>query len=172
MKSTHRQAARAKRQRVHVVTTYGLLDTLFAAPDRPMPEAKRTHQLTRMYGGLHALETAAHPTPDDWRVVSDAVNLMETLVKDMRLCEDTSGLLEDAVAALALAGARHLETGAPIRLDGPGIQAVRAVLADYSSVLETLSERAMTECHRLTEQRVMAIYAGRAKKHDVQVVSV
>lgn len=172
MKSAHRQAARAKRQRTHVITTHSLLDTLFAAPDKPMPEAKRIHQLSRMYQGLHALETAPAPTPDDWRVVSDAVNLMETLVKDMRLCEDTSGLLEDAVAALALAGARHLETGAPIRLDGPGIQAVRAVLADYSSVLETFSERAMTECHRLTEQRVMSIYAGRARQHDVQVVSV
>ena len=141
---------RAKRQRMHVVTTYGLLDTLFASPDKPMPEWKRTHQLTRMYGGLHALETAAHPTPDDWRTVSDAVNLMETLVRDMKLCEDTSGLLADAVAALALAGARHLEDGVPIRLNGPGIQAVRAVLADYASVLETLSERVMTECHRLT----------------------
>lgn len=172
MKSTHRKAARAKRQRVHAVTTYGLLDTLFAAPDAPMPAEKRRHQLTRMYGGLHALETAAQPAPDDWRVVSDAVNLMETLVKDMRLCEDASGLLEDAVAALALAGARHLETGAPIRLDGPGIQAVRAVLADYASVLETLSERAMTECHRLTEIRILQINAGHKRPHDVQIVTV
>ena len=38
MKSTHRKAARAKRQRVHAVSTYGLLDTLFANPDAPMPE--------------------------------------------------------------------------------------------------------------------------------------
>ena len=95
---------RAKRQRMHVVTTYGLLDTLFASPDKPMPEWKRTHQLTRMYGGLHALETAAHPTPDDWRTVSDAVNLMETLVRDMKLCEDTSGLLANSSnVALVLA---------------------------------------------------------------------
>lgn len=65
MKSSHRQAARAKRQRVHMVTTYGLLDTLFASPDAPMPAAKRTHQLTRMYCGLHALETAPAPTPDE-----------------------------------------------------------------------------------------------------------
>lgn len=172
MKSSHRQAARAKRQRVHAVTTYGLLDTLFAAPDAPMPADKRRHQLTRMYGGLHALETAAQPAPDDWRTVSDAVNLMETLVKDMRLCEDPGGLLEDAVAALALAGARHLETGAPIRLDGPGIQAVRAVLASYAEVLETLSARAMTECHRLTEIRILQINAGHKRPHDVQIVSV
>lgn len=161
--------ARAKR---HMVTTYGLLDTLFAAPDAPMPEHARRHQLTRMYGGLHALETAAQPTPDDWRVVSDAVNLMETLVLDMRICEDASGLLSDAVAALALAGARHLETGAHIRLNAADIQTVRAVLADYSAMLETLSERTMTECHRRTERRVAEIHAGRSRPHDVQVVAV
>lgn len=169
MKTTHRQAARAKR---HLVTTYGLLDTLFARPDAPMPEAKRRHQLTRMYGGLHSLETAPAPTPDDWRVVSDAVNLMETLVMDMRICEDASGLLSDAVAALALAGARHLETGAAIRLNAQDIHIVRAVLADYSAMLETLSERTMTECHRRTERRVAEIHAGKSRSHDVQVVAV
>jgi hypothetical protein len=169
MKSQHRQAARAKR---HIVTTYGLLDTIFAAPDKPMPEEKRKHQLLRMYGGLHALETAPAPTPDDWRVVSDAVNLMEMLVMDMQICEDTSGLLPDAVAALALAGARHLETGAAIRLNAQDIHTVRAVLADYAAMLETLSERTMTECHRRTERRVAEIYAGKKRPHDVQVVAV
>ena len=75
---THRTQAKAKRsQRTHHVMTYGLLDTLFASPDAPMPAEKRRHQLTRMYGGLRAMETAPAPTRDDWRVVSDAVNLME-----------------------------------------------------------------------------------------------
>lgn len=59
MKSAHRAAARAKRQRVHAVSTYGLLDTLFAAPDKPMPEARRNFQLTRMYEGLRAMEQAS-----------------------------------------------------------------------------------------------------------------
>lgn len=152
-------------------TTYSLLDTLFASPDKPMPEQRRTFQLSRMYQGLHAMETAATPTADDWRVVSDAVNLMETLV-DMQICEDTAGLLSDAVAALALAGARHLETGAPIRLDGRGIQAVRSVLADYATVLETLSERTMTECHRRTERRIAEIHQGKTKAHDVRVMAI
>lgn len=172
MKSAHRQAARAKRQRVHAVSTYGLLDTLFAAPDKPMPEARRNFQLTRMYEGLRAMEQAPAPSADDWRVVSDAVNLMETLVREMGLCDDSSGLLADAVAAMALAGARHLESGAPIRLDGRGIHAVRAVLADYAEMLETLSERTMTECHRLTERRIYQIQAGQRQAHDVEIMKL
>ena len=171
MKSAHRQAARAKRQRVHAVSTYGLLDTLFAAPDKPMPEAKRTFQLTRMYEGLRAMEQAPNPGTDDWRVVSDAVNLMETLVR-IGWCEDNTGLLVDAVAAMALAGARHLQDGAPIRLDGRGIAAVRAVLADYAEMLETLSERTMTQCHRLTERRIYQIQAGQRKAHDVEIMKL
>jgi uncharacterized protein YyaL (SSP411 family) len=172
MKSAHRSAARAKRQRVHAVSTYGLLDTLFAAPDRPMPESRRRHQLTMMYEGLRAMEQAPNPATDDWRVVSDAVNLMETLVKEMGLCEDATCLLDDAVAAMALAGARHLQDGAPIRLDGRGIAAVRAVLSDYSTMLETLSERTMTECHRLTERRIYQIQAGQRQAHDIEIMKL
>lgn len=173
MKSTHRTQAKAKRsQRTHHVMTYGLLDTLFASPDAPMPAEKRRHQLTRMYGGLRAMETAPAPTRDDWRVVSDAVNLMETLVKDMRLCEDSSGLLDDAVKAMAIAGARHVETGAANRLDGAGIHAVRSVLEDYAAMLETLSARTMTECHRLTERRGHEILRGVRQPHDVVVTAI
>jgi len=97
---------------------------------------------------------------------------METLVKDMRLCEDSSGLLDDAVKALAIAGARHVETGAAIRLDGAGIHAVRSVLEDYAAMLETLSERTMTECHRLTERRGHEILRGVRQPHDVVVTAI
>lgn len=160
------------RRRTHTVYTYGLLDLLQSSPTQPMPAEYRRHQLTRMHLGQHALETAPAPSHDDWRVCSDAVNLMETLVKTMRVCEDTSGLLDAAVYALALAGARHVETGAPLRLDGPGIAAMRAVLEDYATMLNTLSERTMRQCHALTERRIHEINSGKKRPHDVTVVAV
>lgn len=151
--------------------TYTHLHVLFASPTAPMPQAARTHQLTRMWQGLAALETATTTTPDDWRVCSDAVNLMETLV-DMRVCEDTQGLLRDAVTALALAGARHMEQGHPIRLSGTGIQAVRAVLEDYASVLDQAPHRTVLEAHRRTERRIQAIYRGQKRPHDIEVIDL
>lgn len=162
----HRRQAAARAHR-----TYTLLDELLASPSAPMPVARRRHQLTRMWEGLAAIEQAPAPTTEDWRVCSDAVNLMETLVQDMRLCEDGSGLLDDAVAALAKAGMRH-RAGNPIRLDGPGVQAVRAVLEDYASLLEALPERAMVRAHRLTEARIADILAGRRRPHDVEVMDL
>ena len=73
----------SKRRQVSRPKTYTVFDELLASPTEPMPQAYRTHQLTRMYEGLHSLETADQPSTDDWRVVSDAVNMLETLVVEM-----------------------------------------------------------------------------------------
>jgi len=151
---------------------YTLLDELMASPSEPLPEAWRTHQLTRMYDGLRQLETAAEPKPDDWRVVSDAVNLVETLVLEMKVCQDENNLLMDAITALAVAGQRNKREGKPIRLDGPGIQAVRSILQDYSDLLSTLPARTMIRCHRLTEKRIRDILKGRRRPHDVEICNL
>ena len=70
---------------------------------------------------------------------------------------DTSGLLQDAIAAMTKAGQRMFD-GHPLRLDGPGLQAVRAVLEDYQTALECLPARTMVRCHRATEKRIREIY--------------
>lgn len=152
------------------ILTYGLIDELMASPTEPAPAAGRRHQLTVMLQGLANIEQAEKPTTNDWRVVSDAVNLMETLV-DMGVVEDASGLLMDAVTAMATAGRRH-RAGGQIRLDGPGIQAVRAVLEDYGTVLNAIPHRTLVKCHRKTEKRLRDILAGRAKPHDVEVMDL
>jgi hypothetical protein len=147
------------------------MDEMMASPTEPLPVAHRTHQLTMMYGGLNAMETAPAPTTDDWRVVSDAINLMETLVVEMKVCEDSSGLLMDAITALAVAGKRN-RAGGTIRMDGAGIQAVRALLSDYANLLEVLPARTMIRCHRLTEKRLHDLLDGKRRPHDVEITSM
>ena len=151
--------------------TYTMVDELMASPNTPLPERSRTHQLTMMWQGLASMETGAAPTNNDWRVVSDAVNLIETLVKDMAICEDPQGLLQDAVTALAMAGKRKWSGGA-LRLDGPGIQAVRSVLESYADLLEVLPHRTVVQCHRMTERRMLKIMHGARQPHDVEVVAL
>lgn len=150
---------------------YTIMDEMMASPTEPLPAAYRTHQLTRMYEGLNAMETAPAPTTDDWRVVSDAVNLMETLVVEMKVCEDAGGLLMDAITALAVAGKRNM-AGGTIRMDGAGIQAVRAILSDYADLLHVLSARTMIRCHRLTEKRLHELLDGKRRPHDVEITSL
>ncbi len=162
-KSKRRAQARPKH--------YTVLDELMASPTEPLPLEYRRHQLTRMYEGLAAMEQGERPTTDDWRVVSDAANLMETLIETMQVCEDSSGLLMDAITAMAMAGRRNL-AGAAIRLDGAGIQAVRAVLEDYAALLDVLPARAMIRCHRLTEKRLHELLDGKRKPHDVEITAI
>jgi DNA-binding transcriptional regulator PaaX len=161
----------SKRRAQARIKRYTLFDEMAASPTELLPQDWRTYQLTRMYEGLAAMEKAPTPTTDDWRVVSDAVNLMETLIVDMKVCEDTSGLLMDAITAMAMAGKRNMAGGA-IRLDGAGIQAVRAVLEDYAALLDMLPARTMIRCHRLTEKRIHELLDGKRKPHDVEITAV
>ena len=67
----------SKRRAIARPKYYTIMDEMMASPTEPLPMEHRTHQLTRMYEGLAAMEQGANPTTDDWRVVSDAVNLMD-----------------------------------------------------------------------------------------------
>lgn len=149
---------------------YSWFDVMMASPTEPMDEARRQHQLTCMWAGLAALETEPEPSTNDWRVCSDAVNLLETLVLQGYV-QDSSGLLMDAITALALAGKRHRK-GLPLRLDGPGMAALRAALLDYTELLATLPHRTMVQCHIATERRIYAIHSGRKQPHDVELIDI
>lgn len=151
-------------------TRYTKAHIAAASATVPMPEARRAVQLLKMWQGLSALEHADVPETNDWRVCSDAVNLLETLV-DMGEVEDRSGLIDDAVRELAECGKRHLK-GRPLRLTGSGIQTIRAVLEDYAACLGGLPERTIIRAHRETERRIQSILRGNARPHDVEVVDL
>jgi hypothetical protein len=172
--------ARKRAHRVHVIRTYDQWTELAASPTEPMARDTIDHQLTRMWQGLAAIEQAPEPTTDDWRVCSDAVNLMETLTTCGPWLDcsgrqvdvtDESGLLMDANTALAMAGKRH-RAGGHIRLDAPGILAVRSILEDYAAILKVLPARTMVRVHRLTEKRISEILAGRSRPHDVEIIDL
>lgn len=146
-------------------THYTHWDELLASPTAPMPAARQRHQLTRMAQGLDEIARSDRPGTDAWRVLSDAVNLVETLVHhgpwpdcagELTDVHDTTGLLPQAIAAMAKAGERWLH-GQPMRLDGEGLTAVREVLAAYTDLLGQLPERTVIKCHRATERRLIAI---------------
>jgi hypothetical protein len=187
---SHKKRRPPTKQRAVFVPTYGPIDLMMASTTEPMPLSKRTHQLTCMHQGLTAMETAAKPTDQDWNRCANPVNLLETLVLDSGYsaskgmpspqgwwpgCDgepvqvtDANGLIQDAITALALALRRSFDSGT-LRLDGPGIQAVRAVIEDYTTMLESLPQRTMIEAHRKSERRVLQIHRGKVRPHDVVV---
>lgn len=162
---------------------YTLLDEITASPKEPMSDWNREYQLARIKHALKNIESAANPSPTDWRVCSDAINLMETLIVhnngtwldcdgDPVEIKDNSGLLKDAIAGMAMAGKRATE-GKPIRLDGLGMQAVRAVVEDYEGMVQALPARTIIKAFRITERRIMDLLSGKKRiPNDVEVMMI
>ena len=148
-------------------STYTHWDVLMASATEPIPKAKQQWQLLRMYEGLRSLEQSEAPTFHDWIVCSDAVNMMEMLV-EMGVCNDASGLLDDAIKALAEAGERY-KTHKVLRLNGEGIAAIRAVIEDYAEAIRTIPARIMLQCHIKTEARMRDLLAGKGRESDIVV---
>lgn len=160
-----------RRQPRQLWPQFSLLDEMAADPIRPLSIERRQAQVEAMRRALDSLAQGANPTAGDWRICSDAVNITETLVKDMAIAQDAEGLLQDAVAGLAASGQRQLH-GKPLRLDGPGLQAVRAVIEDYEELIAALPARTVIRAHRLTERRVRDILEGRGQHHDIEVIDI
>lgn len=162
------------------VMRYTLIDEMLASATELLEADKRARNITAMRDAFWRILHAPMPGTDDWRLCSDAVNMVETFVtrKTWLGCdgqpidvEDSSGLLADAITALAMAGMRH-KKGGHIRLDAAGIAAVRAILDDYETILSTLPARAVIACHRATEKRIHEILRGKRQPHDVEIMSI
>ncbi len=138
-----------------------------ASPTEPIPKKKRDYQLTKIRLCMASIEQSPEPTLDQWEVLSDIVNMMQTLL-EAGLIADPEDAIGDAISALAKAGTRHIEKNLPIRFNGADISMLRGVIEDYEMVIENLSERTMLAIHRKTEKRVQDILAGRCKAEDVR----
>lgn len=147
--------------------TYTAMDVLMASPDKPASLPRRTYQLTRMWQGVRSLELDPQPTVDDWTVVSDAINMMETfLVHD--LVQDPDDLITKAMGALADVG-KCYKVGKPLRLSGENVSIIRNLLSDYADIIEQISERTLIACHRRTEKRIHDILDGKTQPHDMRL---
>jgi len=151
--------------------TYTLMDEIMSSPTYPISEDRRTYQLTLLYQALAALKLDPQPTKYDWQVCSDCVNLMETLILEMKVCQDQDNLLNDATMALVRAGKRKKD-GNNIRLDAEGIKALQALFEDYAELVAILPERVMVKCFRLTEKRIQDLRKGKKKAHDIEIMEL
>lgn len=170
-----RRAKSSVQRKVHYTT----LQELMASPTQPWSKSVQENHIGRMRAALADLEHAPAPEVQSWRTLSDAINMLETLVgygeapvsvdgkvvaSYWRGCEglpveiaDRSGLLLDAITAMAGVGSRA-STGDSMNLTPPEAEAIRATLDDYQVVLAGLPARTMIRCHRATEKRMLALF--------------
>lgn len=146
---------------------YSPIEILMASNVHPMPEKTRTHWLTRIHLALDAMEKDAAPTPEDWRILSDAVNLTKAMLEN-GMVTDESGTYESALEAMAVAGARYLE-GKRMGFSGTGIQAMRALVSDMADLMAVVSHRDMLKVHNAAAKRVYEVLRGKTRPGDVVV---
>ena len=140
---------------------YTLWDELRADPVEPLPMKDRINTVGKIGDSLKALKLDPSPSVEDWRRLSDMVNMVHTLV-DMGEMVDAQALLNDACEAMVKAADRH-KADLTLRFDGPGVQSMSALFEDFSLAVSVLPARTMIRCHRLTVKRLQAIRKGQVK---------
>jgi hypothetical protein len=148
--------------------TYSHFHEMFADPVKPLSQDKQVSYLIKIYEGLDALDNMTHPEDHHWQNVADAVNMLTTLVTDMAVMEDPDGVIRDATKTLHGAWKREQSLGYNT-LDELEVEALRTAVAEYAEVMETLPERAMVRCHRLTEKRMQEILNGKRREGDLVI---
>jgi hypothetical protein len=147
--------------------TYSVMDAMMASPDHPMKEERRQFQMMVMKSALYSIERAENPTPEDWKIISQAINMMEMLV-EMGFARDDEGLIPDAIESMAKAAQRYKEKNV-MRFTGTEMKVIRGIIEDYETMIENLDERTMIYCHRKTEMRIQDILSGKKRPTDVRI---
>ena len=154
----------SKRRPPGQLPMYTLMHELTASPTEPVAKHLLAEHLGKVRAALAALQMNPDPTTHDWGALSDAVNLASSLV-ELGLISDESGEVTKAKDAMGEAGARLL-AGGTLRLTGPGIQVLHALLDDYEEVVHALAARQFIRGVRHAERRVLELLRGKRYAGD------
>jgi hypothetical protein len=145
------------------------MDAMLASPDHPMKEERRQYQLMVIRTALYSIERAENPSVEDWKIISQAINMMEMLV-EMGFAKDEDGLIQDAIDSMATAAQRYKDKNV-MRFTGSEMNVIRGIVDDYQTMIENLDERTMIYCHRKTEMRLQDILNGKKRPTDVRITA-
>lgn len=138
--------------------------------DRLMPAGKA--EVDELVAGFHAaiehIARCSHPGAEEWRQLADAINTVEALTLDMGLLDIDATMPEvrSAVQAMVDAAHRWRATG-QMRMDGPGLHAVREVVATYEAAARGFTRHAMTRAADIVRRRVAEAQRGAADESRV-----
>jgi hypothetical protein len=138
---------------------------------RPASKEQRDRVMGEFLSSLDTMARGSHPGVEEWRSLSDAVNSVETLALHLHKLDplEVMPTVNDAIAAM-VAASKRFRDGQGMRLDAPGLKALRDVLAIYEQCLEGLTEREMSQAQAETQRRVSALL--RSKTPSAEVIAL
>jgi hypothetical protein len=131
---------------------------------QPVDKERRDNQMLKFRTALESVARGSAPDEEDWRLLADAINVLETLIAQELLTAKSNEYLDAATAAMVEAG-EGWRNGRGMRFTGAGLQSLRVVIDLYEQCLEQLTERQMDQARRETERRLRAIRLGQAGRN-------
>jgi hypothetical protein len=126
----------------------------------PLPKQVRDRFILRAYTALESLTSGKESDVEAWRDLADVINVTETLAVHLRKLDLQATVYTQAANDSMKAAQARYKAGNALRLDGQGIEAVRACLLIYSQCLELLTERQVEEAFRRTADEVRKMIAN------------
>ena len=108
-----------------------------ASPKKPAPASSFVHNHYLAFDALTAILTGDKPTLQQWSELANIANILMALCMQ-NVILDSDGLVADAAEALRKARQRS-----PIRLDGPGRNAVINMLEQYVDLCKNIPARSI-----------------------------
>ncbi len=138
---------------------------------RPVRREECDRVMRRFFTALHEIAAGRYPGEAEWRDLSDAINTVETLALHLHKLEPAEVMPTVNAAIAAMVGAAHrFKAGQGMRVDGPGLEALRDVLAIYEQCAEGLTEREMCMAQAETQRRMNELL--RSRSADPQVIAL
>jgi hypothetical protein len=133
----------------------------------PPTKAQKQALMLRFLTALDAMASGSHPGDDEWRDLSDAINTVETLVRQKKLAAaEVMPTLNAAIAAMVGAASRY-KAGQRMGFDGPGIKAVREVIDVYGQCLDGFTAREMAFAQAETQREVNRLLHSKTGQREV-----
>lgn len=125
----------------------------------PLPKKTRDAFILRAYTALESLTSGKEADVEAWRDLADVINVTETLAVHLRKLDLQATVYTQAANVAMKAAQARYKAGQALRLDGQGIEAVRACLSIYEQCLEQLTERQVEEAFQRTAEEVRRLIA-------------
>jgi hypothetical protein len=132
----------------------GVHDLHCASPVKPLDYDRIIKLGIKINAALSEFASGS-PVRDDWNLLAEVVNTVVVAIDAELFQPELRETVGKAEAALIAAG-RRFDAGNGYRFDGPGLIAVREVVAAYEAMISECDQRTVVDIHQRTKARCAA----------------
>lgn len=130
----------------------------------PTSDEQASRLALRAYAALDMMTSSKlGGDAESWKDIADVVNVTETMAAKCGMLTKKALVYTAAANTAMTAAQQRYKAGKSLRLDGPGIEAVRAVISIYEQSLKLLKERQVEDAFVTTQREVQRLIRAGAE---------